>query len=338
MKAVGIPAASPGHDLASLSDLELARPQVEKRDILVRIEAVSVNQVDIKMRGARPAADGSPRILGWDAAGTVVEVGLDAKLFKPGDRVFYAGSIVRSGTNAELHLVDERIVGSMPASLSFAEAAALPLASLAAWEALFERMRIASDGDDADKTLLIIGGAGGVGSMAIQLAKCVGQLRVVATASRPASQQWCRELGADAVIDHAAELAPQLAEVGIKGVDFILCLADTDRYFSAMAKLIIPHGHICALVESASPLPMHELRAKSASFSWEGMFTRSLYSTADMAQQHHILNRVAELIDGTRLRTTAKCYFKGINAANLRQAHAWVEAGNAIGKVVLSEI
>lgn len=305
-------------------------------DILVRVEAVSVNPLDVKMRGARPRADGRPRILGWDAAGVVADVGPRATLFKPGDRVFYAGSIARPGVNAELHLVDERIVGAMPASLGFAQAAALPLASLAAWEALFERMRISASGEDGGKTLLIIGGAGGVGSIAIQLAKAVGRLRVAATASRPQSRAWCTDLGADLVIDHRADLAAQLAARGIETVDYILCLAATERYFSAMAKLIKVHGHICALVESAAPLPMNELRIKSASFSWEGMFTRSLHATPDMIEQHRILNRVAGLVDAGWLRSTARHHFCGINAENLRAAHALVEAGSAVGKVVLS--
>lgn len=336
MKAVGIAGDCSLRDTEALVDLVLAPPMPQRRELLVRIEAVSVNPVDIKMRRARPTADGRPRILGWDAAGVIAEVGPDVTLFRPGDRVFYAGSIARPGTNAELHVVDERIVGTMPASLGFAQAAALPLASLAAWEALFERMRISATGADTDKTILVIGGAGGVGSIAIQLAKAVGALRVAATASRPESQAWCRELGADLVIDHSADLAPQLAAHGITMVDYILCLSDTDRYFSTMAALIKPQGHICALVECAAPLPMNALRGKSASFSWEAMFARVLHAMPDMIEQHHILNRVAGLIDAGRLRTTARRFFDGIDAANLRQAHALMEAGTAIGKVVLS--
>jgi zinc-binding alcohol dehydrogenase family protein len=297
---------------------------------------VSVNPIDIKMRSARPHAGGQPRVLGWDAAGTVVAVGPRVSLFAPGDRVFYAGSITRPGCNAELHLVDERLTGAMPASAGFAEAAALPVASLAAWEALFERMHVSATGNDAGKNLLVIGAAGGVGSMAIQLAKAVGQLHVIATASRPESQAWCRELGADIVVDHRADLVAQLAANGRPAVDFILCLSDTDRYFPVMAKLIKPHGHICALVESRSPLPMNDLRGKSASFSWEGMFTRSLHTTPDMMEQHRILNRVASLIDAGQVRSTVKHCFNGFNAASLRRAHALVEAGNAIGKVVVT--
>jgi NADPH2:quinone reductase len=336
MKAVGIPATCSSHGVDALVDLEIAPPVPAARDLLVRVEAVSVNPLDTKMRAAKPHPDGRARILGWDAAGVVVASGADAHMFKAGDQVYYAGSIGRPGSNAQLQLVDERIVGRLPKSLGFAHAAALPLASLAAWEALFERMRVSSTGHDADKTLLIIGGAGGVGSMAIQLARALGRLRVVATASRPQSAAWCKELGAELVIDHGSALAPQLADAGIRELDYILCLSRPDAYFSAMAKLIKPHGHICALVDSAAPLPLNELRSKSASFSWEGMFTRSMYNTPDMVEQHNILNRVAALFDGGRLRPTAQCFFDGINADNLRQAHALLEGGNVIGKVVLS--
>ncbi|RJF91896.1 zinc-binding alcohol dehydrogenase family protein [Noviherbaspirillum saxi] len=336
MKAIGIPAGSSGHDAAALADLELAAPVARGQDILVSVQAVSVNPIDIKMRGARPQADGRPRILGWDAAGIVIDTGPEVTLFAPGDRVYYAGSITRTGSNAELHLADQRLVARMPASLDFAQAAALPVASLAAWEALFERMHISTTGSDAGKTLLVIGGAGGVGSMAIQLASIVGRLRVIATASRPASQAWCSELGAELIIDHRTDLVPQLAGKDIPGVDYILCLSDTDRYFSTMARLIKPHGHICALVESASPLPMNELRGKSASFSWEGMFTRSLHATPDMIEQHRILERVAALVDAGRLRSTTQVCLDGMTADNLRKAHALVEDGGVIGKVVLA--
>lgn len=335
MRAIAIPGEARERGANALRDLDVAAPTPEARDLLVRVEAVSVNPLDLRMRSARSRA-GEPRILGWDAAGTVVGTGRAATLFQPGDRVYYAGSIGRPGTNAELHLVDERIVGSMPATLTFAQAAALPLASLAAWEALFERLHIPTSAPDAGRTLLVIGGAGGVGSVAIQLAKAVAGMRVIATGSHAGSQAWCRQLGADLVIDHGADLGPQLAAHGIGTVDTILCLAAPDRYFSAMARLIAPQGHICALVESASPLPMNELRAKSVTFSWEGMFTRSLYGTHDMVEQHHILNRVAGLIDSGRLRHTARTVLQPINADNLRRAHGLLEAGGIVGKVVLS--
>jgi NADPH2:quinone reductase len=334
MKAVAT--NSSANSIDHLVDLDIAAPTPKPRDLLVRIEAVSVNQIDIKMRSASPCADGSPRILGWDAAGVVVATGTDVRLFKPGDRVFYAGSIMRPGTNAELQVVDERIVGNMPRTSSFDAAAALPLTAITAWEALFERLRIPPEGLASEKTILIIGAAGGVGSMALQLAKTVSKLVVVATASRTVSIDWCRSLGADLVVDHTAELRPQLAEAGVKEVDYILCLSDTDYYFSAMANLIAPHGHICATVESSASLPMNELRAKSVSFSWEGMFTRSLYSTHDMIEQHHILNRIAALIDTGAVRTTLQQVLGIINANNLRQAHMMLETRRSIGKIVLS--
>ena len=335
MRAIAIQGDARERGANALVDLDLTAPAPEAHDLLVRVEAVSVNPLDLRMRNARSQASG-PRILGWDAAGTVVGAGSAVTLVRPGDRVYYAGSISRPGTNAELHLVDERIAGSMPATLTFAQAAALPLASLAAWEALFERLTISTAAPDAGRTLLVIGGAGGVGSVAIQLARVVAGLRVIATGSHDTSQAWCRHLGADLVLDHGVDLVPQLAAHGIGTVDYILCLASPDRYFSAMARLIAPQGHICALVESAGPLPMNALRAKSVTFSWEGMFTRSLYGTHDMIEQHHILNRVAALVDSGRLRHTARTVLQPINADNLRHAHALLEAGGIVGKVVLS--
>lgn len=336
MKAVAIIANDSANSIDHFVDLEIVAPIPKTRDLLVRIEAVSVNPLDLKMRSASPHPDGTPRILGWDAAGVVEATGADVSLFKTGDRVFYAGSILRPGTNAELHVVDERIVGHMPRSIGFDAAAALPLTAITAWEALFERLRISPESLSSGKSILIIGAAGGVGSMALQLAKTVRNLTVIATASRAVSQDWCRGLGADLVIDHAAELKPQLAAAGIKAVDYILCLADTDYYFSAMASLVRAQGHICAVVESNAPLPMNELRAKSISFSWEGMFTRSLYATPDMIEQHHLLNRLARLIDAGTVRTTMQHNLGAINADNLRQAHLLVGTGHTIGKVVLS--
>jgi zinc-binding alcohol dehydrogenase family protein len=336
MKAVGIPGNRVGNVERSLANIEVAIASPEGQDILVRVEAVSVNPIDIRMLHAKDHLDGQPRILGWDAAGIVLETAPKVSLFKPGDHVFYAGSILRPGTNAEMQLVDERLAGVMPSSLDFVHAAALPLTSLAAWEALFDRMRISSSGADSGKTLLVIGGAGGVGSMAIQLAKVLGGLRVVATASRLESKSWCTALGADLIVDHSFELQPQLHENGIRSVEYILCLSDTDHYFPAMAKIIKPHGQICALVESAAPLPMNDLRGKSVTFSWEGMFTRSIFSTADMIEQHRILNRIAKEIDAGRLRTTVRTVLKGMNASTLRNAHAIVETGRNVGKVVIS--
>ena len=335
MKAIAIVPAAPSGADGMPTDIEVADPLPEGRDLLVRIEAVSVNPIDLKMRSARPLAGGVPRILGWDAAGVVLATGPEAVLFVSGDRVFHAGSILRQGTNAQMQTVDERIVGHMPQSLGFGAAAALPLTALTAWEALFERMRIAPDGSCAGKTILIIGAAGGVGSIAIQLAKRVGALKVVATASRAVSQDWCRQLGADLVIDHGAALKAQLADAGIRTVDFILCLSSVEPYFNAMASLIAPHGHVCAVVESAAPLPMNELRAKSASFSWEGVFTRSMFGTPDMIEQHHILNRIAALVDSGTLRSTLREIGGTIDAASLQRAYTRLAGGQMIGKLVL---
>ncbi|RJG02416.1 zinc-binding alcohol dehydrogenase family protein [Noviherbaspirillum sedimenti] len=336
MKAIGILPGDSRLGGNALTSLELERPVPKPRDILVQVEAVSVNPLDIRMRNAPLEAGFQPRVLGWDCAGIVLDCGSEVRLFKPGDHVFYAGSITRTGTNAELHLVDERIVGAMPVSLDFAHAAALPLASLAAWEALFDRLCISDAGENSGKTLLVIGGSGGVGSVAIQLAKVLARLQVVATASRSTSQAWCRQLGADIVIDHRADLRTQLIDYGLSTVDYILCLADTDYYFSTMASLIKPHGHICALVESANPLPMNQLRSKSASFSWEGMFTRTLYSTPDMIEQHRILTRIATLVDEGRMGSIATKIIHGMTEVNLRQAHAFLEAGGIAGKIVIS--
>ncbi|GAC1429794.1 MAG: zinc-binding alcohol dehydrogenase family protein [Burkholderiaceae bacterium] len=335
MRAVAImPGASAGA-VGMPADIEVADPSAHGRDLLVRIEAVSVNPLDLKMRTAKPLADGALRISGWDAAGVVLATGPDAVLFAPGDQVFYAGSILRQGTNAQLHVVDERVVGRMPESLDFGAAAALPLTALTAWEALFDRMRIDPGARNAGKTVLVMGGAGGVGSMAIQLAKQVAALQVIATASHTASREWCRQLGADLVIDHSVPLKAQLASVGIKAVDYILCLAATEQHFSTMASLIAPHGNICCIVETAAALPMNELRAKSASFSWEGVFTRAIFETADMTEQHFILNQIAALVDAGTLRTTLREVAGTINAHNLLKAYDALATGHGLGKLVL---
>lgn len=328
MKAIGL-------INGQLSDIDLPQPQAGARDLIVKVEAISVNPVDVKQRKAAPL-DGETKVLGWDAAGTVVSVGSDASLFKPGDQVYYAGSIVRPGANSELHAVDERIVGRKPASLDFAHAAALPLTSITAWEALIERLGIARNGDDEGKTLLVIGGAGGVGSIAIQLAKKLLRLKVVATASRPASAAWCRSLGADEIVDHSGDLPAQLKAIGLDSVDFILCLNDLDQHFAAMAEAIAPQGGICAIVRNERPLPMEMLFAKSARFVFELMFTRSMFGTADMLEQHKLLNEVAGLIDAGILKTTLGQDGGKISADNIGRAHAALESGRTIGKIVLS--
>lgn len=318
-----------------LQDIELPTLSAGARDLVVRVEAISVNPIDYKMRGAAPDGDG-PRVLGWDVAGVVTALGAQASLFKVGDPVFYAGSLIRQGANSELHVVDERIVGRKPATLGFEQAAALPLTSITAWEALFERLGVSRQGAHEGKSVLIIGGAGGVGSVAIQLAKKLARLTVVATASRPESAAWCRDLGADHIIDHDGDMAAQLEALGLPALDFILCLSETDRHFPAMAAAIAPQGKICSIVKNEQPLPMDLLFTKSASMVWELMFTRSMFGTADMIGQHTLLNEVAALVDEGVLVTTVGQSLGAINAANIAKGHALLEARRAIGKIVLS--
>ncbi|PWK35221.1 zinc-binding alcohol dehydrogenase family protein [Cupriavidus plantarum] len=335
MKAIGLTRYLSIADPQSLFDVELPRPEAAGHDLLVKIEAVAVNPVDTKVRAPKDKVEPSPRVLGWDAAGTVVAVGADVTLFKVGDPVFYAGSITRPGTNSEYHLVDERIAGHKPASLDFAHAAALPLTAITAWEALFDRLGVSEKGEHEGKSVLIIGGAGGVGSIGIQLAKVLAKLTVIATASRPESEAWVRKLGADHTIDHRGDIPAQLRTLGFENVDYILCFNDTDRHFKAMAEAIAPQGKICSIVENSGPLAVGDLKSKSATFVWEFMFTRAMYGTPDMVAQHKLLNEVARLIDAGRLQTTLGENLGAINAENLRRAHAMLEGGQTIGKLVL---
>ncbi|WP_296654651.1 zinc-binding alcohol dehydrogenase family protein [Paraburkholderia sp.] len=336
MKAVGLYRYLPINDPASLQDVELPQPVATGRDLLVKVEAVSVNPVDTKVRAPKDAVESAPRVLGWDAAGTVAAVGSDVTLFKVGDPVFYAGSITRPGSNSEYQLVDERIVGRKPASLDFAHAAALPLTAITAWEALFDRLRVSPQGADAGKSVLILGGAGGVGSIGIQLAKQLGKLTVIATASRPESAQWAQSLGADHIVNHFGDIPAQLSALGIPAVDYVLIFNDTDANFPAAAEVIKPQGGIATIVENREPVPVELLKAKSAALHWEFMFTRSMFGTPDMIEQHKLLTEIARLVDAGTLRTTVGEVLGPINAANLRRAHAMLEAGRAIGKLVLS--
>jgi NADPH2:quinone reductase len=335
MKAVALTRYLPISDPESLIDLELPQPLAKGHDLLVRVEAVSVNPVDTKVRAPKDKVEQTPRVLGYDAAGVVEAVGEAVTLFQPGDRVYYAGDITRPGTNSQFHLVDERIVGPMPATLDFAAAAALPLTGITAWEALRNRLRIDPKGGNRDESILIIGGAGGVGSMAIQLARLAG-LKVIATASRPESGAWVRELGAAHVIDHRGDMPAQCKALGLEYVEHILCLNATDLHWPAMAALVAPQGMICSIVESPVPLNLELLKSKSAGFVWEFMFTRSMYQTPDMIEQHRLLAQVKNLVDKGELRATAKESLGRINAANLRRAHAQLESGATIGKVVLA--
>ncbi|WP_332691843.1 zinc-binding alcohol dehydrogenase family protein [Bosea sp. (in: a-proteobacteria)] len=334
MKAVGYRASHPIDHPEALLDLTLETPVATGRDLLVRVEAVSVNPVDTKMRLRSQPGPGEAKILGWDAAGVVEAAGPDATLFKPGDKVFYAGAIGRSGTNAEFHLVDERIVGRRPETLSIAEAAAMPLTAITAWEALFDRLDIRRPVPGAANALVIVGGAGGVGSMAIQLAKQLSDVTVIATASRPETQAWAKELGADHVVDHGKPLAQEVAKLGIGAPAFVFSTTQTDRHFDEIVELIAPQGRF-GLIDDPAPIDVMKLKRKSVSLHWELMFTRSIFGTADMIAQHELLNEVSRLVDAGRLRTTLAEQFGSINAANLKKAHALLESGKARGKIVL---
>jgi len=335
MKAVALTRYLPVTDPESLVDVTLPDPVPTGHDILVRVAAVSVNPVDTKQRAPSGKVEAQPRVLGWDAAGTVAVVGPEVTLFKPGDEVYYAGDVTRQGSNSELHLVDERIVGRKPRTMDFTQAAAIPLTAITAWEAYFDRMKIDPGGAHRGATLLIIGGAGGVGSIGIQIAKIAG-LKVIATASRPETVGWVKELGADHVIDHSQPLRPQIEGLGLKFVDYIANFNDTDRYWETMGDLVRPQGGICMIVGSRGPLAQDGVRAKSATVSWELMFTRPRFKTPDMIEQHRLLTRVGELIDARKIRGTLRETLRPINAANLRAAHAKLESGTMIGKLVVA--
>ncbi len=337
MRAVVFKKSLPITDPDALVDVGLPRPEPAGRDLLVKVEAVSVNPVDTKVRrGGDPA--GGMRVLGWDAAGTVEAVGPEATLFKPGDTVFYAGSLVRPGANAEYHLVDERIVGRKPSTLGFAEAAAIPLTAITAWELLFDRIGV-QRGDAADRrSLLVVGGAGGVGSMAIQIACKLTGLTVIATASRSDTQAWVRELGAHHVIDHTQPFAAQLKAVGFPAPDIVLALTGTAQNAAQIAEAIAPEGHL-GLIEGAAALKAFDtapLFNKSVGVHLELMFTRSMFGTPSMIGQHRLLSEIADFIDRGIIRTTLKEVIGPIDAGHLRQAHALIESGKAIGKVVLA--
>lgn len=336
MKAIALTHYLPIADEKSLFDTELPKPTPSGRDLLVKVQAVSVNPVDTKVRSPKPAVETTPKVLGWDAAGIVEAVGPEVIGFQPGDAVYYAGDITRPGSNAEYQLVDERIVGHKPASLDDAGASAFPLVTLTAWEALFDRLGIDSEGKkDAGKTLLIIGGAGGVGSIAIQLAKRAG-LVVIVTASRTETTEWVQALGADLIVDHREPLAPQLSSLGHAEVDYIANFFNTDIYWSVAAELIRPQGKIVGIVENDQPVDIDELKAKSATFVWEFMFTRSKFKTPDMAEQGRILTVVARLIDAGEIKPIHREVLTPINAANLRQTHTLLESKRSIGKTVLT--
>lgn len=334
MKAIAYQQTLPIEHAQALQDITLPEPVASGRDLLVDVRAISVNPVDTKIRNGVAPAAGDWKVLGWDAAGVVSAVGPEVTGFTVGDRVWYAGSIARAGTNSERHLVDERIVGKMPASLDFSQAAALPLTSITAWEMLFDRLALAQDTTPSPATLLIIGAAGGVGSIMVQLARQLTGLTVIGTASRPQTQAWVRELGAHHVIDHSQPIAQELKRIGIAQVDFIVSLTQTDQHFAGIAEAIAPQGKF-GLIDDPKDLNVTLLKRKSISLHWESMFTRSLFGTADMAAQGRLLSRLAALVDAGRIRTTVGEHFGTINAANLKRAHALLESGLARGKIVL---
>ncbi|NEQ41695.1 MAG: zinc-binding alcohol dehydrogenase family protein [Okeania sp. SIO3I5] len=336
MKAVGITQYLPIENENSLLDVEIPKPTAKGKDLLVQVKAISVNPVDTKIRAPKEKIESEPRILGWDAAGIVVEIGEEVTEFQPGDEVYYAGDITRPGSNSEFHLVDARIVARKPQNLDFAHAAAFPLTGITAWEAMFERLNIDQKGADTGKSILIIGGAGGVGSIAIQLAK-LAKLNVIATASRPETIAWCQKLGADQVVNHRNNLAEEIKQVGYQNVNYILCLNDTDGHWQAMTEAIAPQGTICSIVENEGRLDMDILKSKSAGFVWEFMFTRSMYQTEDMAEQGNLLNELSKLIEDGAIITTCNEIVKPIDAKNLRDVHQRIENGRTIGKIVLAE-
>lgn len=337
MQAIGFYKNLPIDHPDALQTVELPRPVLRDHDLLVEVRAVSVNPVDTKVRkGGDLPSDGAPRILGWDAAGVVVATGPAVSRFKVGDRVWYAGDITRPGCNSELHAVDERIVGPMPTSLSFAEAASLPLTTITAWELLFDRLRIHEADPTEHQVLLVVGAAGGVGSIITQLARRLTGVTIVGTASRPRSREWVLDRGAHYVIDHSQPWAPQLAALGLEHVTQVVGLNDSAAYVKQVAEVLRPEGQF-ALIDDPVGLDIAPFKGKSISIHWELMYTRPIYTTATISRQHALLRRVAELVDEGSVRHTLAQRIEGIDAANLIAAHALVEAGDMIGKVVLAK-
>jgi len=335
MKAIGFKQSLPISDNKSFIAFETEKPTPKGYDLLVKIAAISINPVDFKIRqnAAKDRMLETPKIIGWDAVGTVEAVGDTTSKFKVGDLVYYAGDITRDGCNAEYQLIDERIVGHKPKSLSLAESAALPLTTLTAYESLFDRIKVNLE-KDKGKTVLILAGAGGVGSIAIQIAKKMANLIVIATASRPDSIQWCKDLGADFVVNHY-DLKAELNKIGHSEVDYILDFVDLKGYWEAAAEIIKPQGHIVTITGSAEPLPLNLLKDKSVTFSYEFMYTRSMFKTVDMEKQHQILNEVGALIDNGTLKSTLTSTLKGFTVENLKKAHEMQESGKTIGKTVI---
>jgi len=335
MKAVGYRNSLPISDGKSLEDVTLPDPVAGPRDLVVAVKSVSVNPVDTKVRMRAAPDPGGVKVLGWDAAGIVKSIGSAVTLFKPGDEVYYAGSVARPGTNSELHAVDERIVGPKPRSLNFAQAAALPLTSITAWELLFDRLGLVPGDMQGKGTLLVIGGAGGVGSIMIQLARKLTGLTVIATASRPESRDWVLALGAHHAVDHSKPLAAEVRSLGIQHVELVASLTNSEQHLTQVAEIIAPQGRF-GIIDDPKSFDILALKRKSVSIHWEFMFTRAVFETVDMIAQHRLLKTVAAMADAGALRSTLSEEFGVINAANLRRAHALIESGRATGKVVLS--
>ncbi len=344
MKAIGYLTPQTIDQQDSLIDIELPKPQVTGRDLLIKVQAVSVNPVDTKVRKSVEAEEDQYKVLGWDAVGEVIEVGDQAELFQVGDTVWYAGDITRSGSNAEYQLVDERIVGRKPKSISNAEAAAMPLTTITAWELLFDRLSFtpllpsnnpATAEPQNEARLLILGAAGGVGSILTQLAAKLTNATVIGTASRPESQRWVKQLGADHVINHHQPFAEQLQELGINDVTHVISLTHTDQHFDQIVEALEPQGKIALIDDPATPIDIMKLKRKSLSLHWELMFTRSMFKTADMQKQHELLTTVSGLIDDGIIQTTLGENYGTINAENLKRAHAHIESNQAVGKIVL---
>lgn len=348
MKATGYFQALPIEHKDALIDLKLDKPVAAGRDILVKVAAVSVNPVDTKIRAAMASENDQPKIIGWDAVGEVVAVGEQVELFNVGDQVWYAGDLTRSGSNAELQLVDERIVGTKPNTLSNVEAAAMPLTAITAWELLFDRLdfypqlpaglnkyesRVHTNPKEA--RLLIIGAAGGVGSILTQLAKQLTNATVIGTASRPESESWVKELGADHVINHREPLVEQLHALGINDVTHVISLNHTDQHYEQLVEALAPQGKLALIDDPQAPIDIMALKLKSISLHWEFMYTRSMFATHDIQQQHTLLTLLAQLIDQGRIKTTLGENYGTINAENLKRAHAHIESNTAVGKVVL---
>ncbi len=333
MKAIAYKTAGPIEREDALEDIKLDKPTAIGRDILVKVHAVSVNPVDAKLRAGRPP-EGEWSVLGFDASGVVDAVGDDVHGFKVGDAVYYAGSIARPGTNAEFHLVDERIVGHKPKTLNDAQAAALPLTAITAWEMLFDRLDVKRPTAQGGKTILVIGGAGGVGSITIQLLRALTDMTIIATASRPETQEWVKECGAHHVINHRQPLAPQVAALGIGAPGFVFSTTQTEQHLADIIELIAPQGRF-GLIDDPAGLDFMPFKLKAISLHWELMFTRSLFQTPDMGAQGELLNQVARLVDEGRIKSTMTEVAGKIDAATLRKAHAQIETGSALGKIVL---